>query len=226
MILCTFMFIKNYFLYKSPDRIHDPYSDAGSELEDYNIKEAVESCFTQMRLSLKPDWSVQQTEMNSSNSEDTSDSQEDALLSTDSSDSASDSENIFMYYDNRMTEIEKKLDKTTRKLKQKLKRLEKKMLKKENKPKPVSSQTSEGRRLKRLEQIMFKKKNKIKPVSIQTSGGRRFLCMLCDSTSKSWGRGCAHIAKVHTGEKIVCEYCPFSTFNPDSFNRHRKKHVH
>ena len=99
-----------------------------------------------------------------------------------------------------LTKIKKKLDRTLCRLKQK------------------------SKKLKRLEKTLFKEKNPFKPVRIKTPDGTRYLCTLCEFTSRSWGKCCAHIAQVHNKTKQKCNFCKFSTFNPDSFNRHRKKH--
>ena len=115
-----------------------------------------------------------------------------------------ESENIFMYYDTNKSniEIELKIDRAMCKLEQ------------------------QSRKIKQLEKCLFKsKKSDFKPVCIKTQEGRQFLCMFCKFISKSWGKGYAHIAEFHIGTKMCCKSCKFATFNPDSFNRHKKKHV-
>ena len=109
------------------------------------------------------------------------------------------SNNIFDFYDvNMMTKLEKKLNRTVRKLKRK------------------------SKKFKELKRKLYKCRKPFKPRTINTLGGKRYLCKICKFAAKSWGKCSGHIAEFHTKKSKNCDFCMFKTFNPDSYNRHRK----
>ena len=65
-----------------------------------------------------------------------------------------------------------------------------------------------------------------KPIHV-TEGGKTlyYRCPNCDITPKKskWGMD-SHIHAVHTKKALVCSFCPFSTYNMDSLQRHKKEH--
>ena len=111
------------------------YDDACSE-SDFDVIQAVESCFPKALLPEAEDkespylkTNVVPSELSETNEEETS--------------------NIFMFHDTKMTSLERKLLRTKRKLKQKskkLKQLKRKLLKKRKLSKPLSVNSLEGRR--------------------------------------------------------------------------------
>ena len=82
---------------------------------------------------------------------------------------------------------------------------------------------------KKLNECVSKDKitnNKVnkKAIYIKTLKGNRYLCPFCNKTFKSWGLGNAHVSKRHGGSKKTCEFCDYTTWNPDALGKHMKKH--
>ena len=160
--------------------------DDGCNESDFDVIKAVESCFPKALLPEAEDkespyleTNVVPSELSETNEEETS--------------------NIFMFYDTKMSSLERKLLRTRRKLKQ------------------------ESIKLKQLERKLLKKRKLSKPLCVYTLDGRRYMCKMCKFQAKSWGKACAHIRKIHTKISLNCQFCNFKTFNPDSKNRHIKK---
>ena len=166
--------------------------------DDLDLMETVQSCFKHMTVPTKQNYNRSHININElvNQQVDTSDNSD--------CENIFEPDNVFKYYDTKTSSIERKLDRYMR------------MFKKQSK------------KIKCLEKIFFKKKKTVfKPVSVTTPEGRQYSCSFCGISSKSWGKGCAHIAEFHTGKKMICNYqnCTFETYNPDSLNKHRKKHV-
>ena len=64
-----------------------------------------------------------------------------------------------------------------------------------------------------------------KAIYITTPKGARYLCPFCKKKFKSWGSGNGHVSKRHGGCKNKCGFCFYTTWNPDAFRKHEKKHV-
>ena len=51
-----------------------------------------------------------------------------------------------------------------------------------------------------------------------------YRCSNCDVTPVQSKHGMdAHIRSVHTKKALLCTFCPFSTYNLDSLNRHKRE---
>ena len=172
-------------------------SDSEWSEEDLDLKKTVEKCFKQITVPPKHNYHQYSRSQTSQNGN---------QIDSDS-ESVFGSGNIFQHYDVEAStctgNIERKLNKSMNMLKR------------------------QSKKIRRLEKILFGKKREtvLKPRSIRTSEGRRYSCTLCNDRSNSYGKACAHIAKFHTGIKLFCDSCTFQTYNPDSLNKHRKKHV-
>ena len=62
------------------------------------------------------------------------------------------------------------------------------------------------------------------PIYVNLGGGKyEYKCGNCDTTPMKSKRGMdAHIRSVHTKTALLCTFCPFSTYNIDSLNRHQR----
>ena len=65
-----------------------------------------------------------------------------------------------------------------------------------------------------------------KPIHISVGGKTKmYKCGNCDITPTRSRMGMdSHIRAVHTKKALVCSFCPFSTYNMDSLQRHEKEH--
>ena len=65
-----------------------------------------------------------------------------------------------------------------------------------------------------------------KPIHISVGGKTKmYKCGNCDITPKHSRMGMdSHIHAVHTKKALVCSFCPFSTYNMDSLQRHEREH--
>jgi len=64
-----------------------------------------------------------------------------------------------------------------------------------------------------------------KAMYVKTPKGARYMCPFCKRKFKSWGSGNGHVSKRHGGSKKKCEFCVYTTWNPDAFRKHMKKHA-
>ena len=64
-----------------------------------------------------------------------------------------------------------------------------------------------------------------KAIYVKMSKGYRYMCPFCLRKFRSWGSGYAHVSKRHGGRKKQCEYCDYTTWNPDALRKHIKKHI-
>ena len=65
-----------------------------------------------------------------------------------------------------------------------------------------------------------------KPIHISVGGiTNMYKCGNCDITPKRSRMGMdSHICAAHTKKALVCSFCPFSTYNMDSLQRHEREH--
>lgn len=61
-----------------------------------------------------------------------------------------------------------------------------------------------------------------KPVKKKIEGEYFFTCSICDYMAKSGGKIDGHMVNFHGYEKLVCEYCKFSTANSTSMHNHKR----
>ena len=64
-----------------------------------------------------------------------------------------------------------------------------------------------------------------KPIYVKLGGDKyEYRCGNCDVTPMRSKHGMdAHIRSVHTKNALLCTFCPFSTYNLDSLNRHERE---
>ena len=62
------------------------------------------------------------------------------------------------------------------------------------------------------------------PIYVNLGGGKyEYKCGNCDYPPMKSKRGMdAHIRSVHIKTALLCTFCPFSTYNIDSLNRHER----
>ena len=72
--------------------------------------------------------------------------------------------------------------------------------------------------------IVSHKVNK-KAIYVKMSEGYRYMCPFCLKKFRSWGSGNAHVSKRHGGREKQCEFCDYTTWNPDALRKHIKKHI-
>lgn len=66
------------------------------------------------------------------------------------------------------------------------------------------------------------KSGRATPVMVKKEdGGRKYVCPECQDEFGSQGGAQSHIVKRHGGSMFLCDYCDWSSSNPDSFKRHQ-----
>ena len=65
------------------------------------------------------------------------------------------------------------------------------------------------------------------PITLHDESGYSYSCPSCPTTPlKSKNAMVAHINKEHLGKDLLCEFCSFTSYNPDSLSKHvKQKHV-